>query len=50
MRRRLPRLIGKPIGPPELDDSLWDELAERLKEDADRLREFTGDPFSSWQV
>jgi hypothetical protein len=50
MRRHLPRLIGKPIGPPELDDSLWDELAERLKEDADRLREFTGDPFTYWQI
>ena len=48
MRRRLP--IGKPIERPELDDALRQELVGLLKEDADRLREFTGDPFASWQV
>jgi hypothetical protein len=50
LRRFVPRLIGKPIERPELDDDLRDELVGRLKEDADRLREFTGDPFASWQV
>lgn len=48
MRRVLP--LGKPIERPEIDDALRQELVGLLKEDIDRLRAFTGDPFAGWQV
>jgi hypothetical protein len=48
MRRRLP--LGRPVDRPEIDAALRAELAERLAEDVERLRAFTGRRFESWQV
>ncbi|MBA2763605.1 MAG: sulfotransferase [Thermoleophilaceae bacterium] len=48
MRRRLP--LGKPVDRPVIEDSLQTELVERLKPDADRFREFSGESFENWSV
>lgn len=50
VQRRARRLIGDAIPPPVIDEVLLDGLAAYLREDADRLRAYTGRSFDHWSV
>lgn len=42
--------LTRPFTAPEMDPGLRGELAERLRDDAARFRELTGQAFASWSV
>jgi hypothetical protein len=56
LRARTPLALQRPftrhagVPPVELDERLRSRLAECLREEADRLRVLTGQPFASWSV
>lgn len=49
-KRALSRAASVPVGRPHIDPGLRRELTAYLKEDADRLRAFAGEPFADWEV
>jgi sulfotransferase family protein len=50
IRERLKLLAADPIRTPTVDPHLRAELAECLREDAERLRAYTGKPFAHWSL
>jgi hypothetical protein len=50
IRERLKLLVADPVETPELDPGLRAELEACLREDAGRLREYTGKPLAHWSV
>jgi hypothetical protein len=49
-RERLKLLVADPVSTPALDPALRAEVEAYLREDADRLRAYTGKPFAHWSV
>ena len=47
---RFSRPFSTPFEHSELDDATRAELADRLRDDANRFRELTGKPFATWSV
>ena len=50
LRERLKSVVAEPVSTPDLDPLLRSELQECLREDAERLRAYTGKPFARWSV
>ena len=50
LRYALPPVFEKPLARPEVGGALGDRIGDWVREDAERVREFSGLPFETWSV